>query len=500
MTHSPGRPGPPASPSCSAFFEEPDERPPAPRRRRRWLRWLALATALTVLGVVALGWFLYERLNSNITTDTATADELRRWEKERPVALVKGAQNILIIGSDTRSGAGNGQYGEDSGTQRSDTTILLHLAADRKSSTAVSLPRDLMSMIPRCRRPDGTETNERFAQFNWAYEQAGAACTIRTVEKISGIRITHHVILDFNGFKRLVDAVDGVEVCLKQPVDDQEAKLRLPAGRQTLHGEQALGYVRARYSLGGGSDTERMGRQQQFLGALFKEMKSDGVLLNPTRLYPVLDAATRSLTTDSGLDSLRKMYDLVRTVRTVPSDRALFLTVPRRPYPYNPNRDELVQPDADQLFKQLREDRPVSVSGSVRAAENKPGGTKPGGGRPGAGKPGTEEGPDGSEGPTGPGSQEGPGSPQGPSGTGNTGGTGGTGGPAWTPGTGGTGGPAAPGVPRAPRGTGGQNGTAVPPGGNFSANASAPASSAGSPPPGAPPTYEGTTAARGICG
>ncbi|MFF7730759.1 LCP family protein [Streptomyces sp. NPDC008001] len=502
MTNSPGRPGPPASPSCSAFFEEPDERPPAPRRRRRWLRWLALATALVVLAVVAVGWFLYERLNSNITTDTATADELRRWEKERPVALVKGAQNILIIGSDTRSGAGNGQYGGDSSTQRSDTTILLHLAADRKSSTAVSLPRDLMAVIPRCRRPDGSETNERFAQFNWAYEQAGAACTIRTVEKISGIRIDHHVIVDFNGFKRLVDAVDGVEVCLKQPVDDHEARLKLPAGRQTLHGEQALGYVRARYSLGGGSDTERMGRQQQFLGALFKEMQSDGVLLNPTRLYPVLDAATSSLTTDSGLDSLRKMYDLVRTVRTIPSERAQFLTVPRRPYPYNPDRDELVQPDADQLFKQLREDRPVSVNGNVRAAENKPGGVRPGGvrpdgARPGNGKPGAEDGPDGTEGPAG------PGSPEGPSGTESTRGTGGSG---RTPGAGGTAGPAAPGLPRAPRGTGGtggtsgREGTAVTPGSNFSANASAPASSAGSPPPTAPPTYDGTTAARGICG
>ncbi|WP_246430371.1 LCP family protein [Streptomyces rectiverticillatus] len=493
MTQSPGRPGPPATPSCSAFFEEPDEQPPAPRRRRRWLRWLALGTALAVLAVVAMGWYLYERLNGNIKTDTATADELRRWEKERPTALVKGAQNILIIGSDTRSGAGNGQYGEDSGTQRSDTTILLHVAADRKSSTAVSLPRDLMSMIPRCRRPDGTETNERFAQFNWAFEQAGPACTIRTVEKLSGIRITHHLIVDFSGFKHLVDAVDGVEVCLKQAVDDQEARLKLPAGRQTLNGEQALGYVRARYSLGGGSDTERMGRQQQFLGALFKEMQSDGVLLNPARLYPVLDAATSSLTTDAGLDSLRKMYDLVRTVRTVPSDRAQFLTVPRRPYPYNPNRDELVQPDADQLFRQLREDRPVSVTGNVRAAEN-----KPGDGRPGAGKPGAEEGPDGSEGPGGQVSPEGPGSPEGPSGPGGTTGTGGS---AWTPGTGGTGGgPAAPGAPHTPRGATGRNGTAPPSGGASSAPASAPAGPAGTAPGTAPPTYEGTTAARGICG
>ncbi|MEX2985877.1 LCP family protein [Streptomyces sp. C36] len=434
MTHSPG---PPPWPD-DFFAPEPPGPPPAPRRRR-WARRLALVMALLVLVVAGVGWVLYERLNDNITTDTETEEELRRWEKERPSALVAGAQNILVIGSDTRSGSGNGRYGGDSGSQRSDTTILLHVAADRSRATAVSLPRDLMATIPSCRRPDGTYTRERFAQFNWAYELAGTACTIRTVESITRIRIDHHIVLDFNGFKGLVDAIDGVEVCLKRPVDDREARLKLPAGRQVLHGEQALGYVRARYSIGDGSDTERMGRQQQFLGALVREMQSDGVMLNPTRLYPVLDAATRSLTTDSGLDSIRKMYDLVRTVRGIPTDRVQFLTVPRRPYPYNSARDELVQPDADQLFQQLRLDRPVAVSAHVRPADDKPRSRwEPG--------PGPEEF-DGTEGPD-------------PS--------------------------VVPGVPES-----------VPP---PSVPSSVSPSVSPSPLPTTPPTYEGTTAARGVCG
>ncbi|WP_171163125.1 LCP family protein [Streptomyces sp. I05A-00742] len=369
MAHSSGAPlrspGPPGGGR--------DAGSPAPRRRRRWLRRLLLGAGVLLVAATVLLWVLYERLNGNITTDTRTANELAEYEKQRPTALVAGAQNILIIGSDSRSGAENGKYGTDSGTQRSDTTILLHLAADRKSATAVSMPRDLMAKIPSCRKPDGSYTNEHFAQFNWAYEDAGAACTIRTVENITRVRVDHHIIVDFASFKRLVDAVDGVKVCLKKPMDDPEARLRLPAGRQVLHGEAALGYVRARYSLGDGSDTERMGRQQEFLGALFQEMRSDGVLLNPTRLYPVLDAATKSLTTDAGLDSLRKMYDLVRTVRNVPTDHVQFLTVPRKPYQYNADRDELVQPDADQLFELLRHDRPVTVTAHVRPADGKSG-------------------------------------------------------------------------------------------------------------------------------
>ncbi|MEI7032491.1 LCP family protein [Streptomyces pratensis] len=330
-------------------------------RRGPWLRWAALAASFLVLVSAGAGWWLYKKLDANITTDTGAAAVLKAYEEERPAPVVMDAQNILLIGSDSRAGD-NSEYGrDDGGSQRSDTTILLHLAADRRSATAVSLPRDLMVEIPGCRTADGEETRERLAQFNSAFEAGGTACTVRTVERMTGIRVDHHMVVDFNGFKDMVDAVDGVEICLAEPIDDEDAHLELPAGRQKLNGEEALGYVRARKSLGDGSDTERMERQQQFLGALVNKMQSNGVLLNPTRLYPVLDAATKSLTTDPGLDSLRDLYDLVRGMRNVPTDQVRFLTVPRQPYRHNRNRDELVEPDASKLFEQLREDRPVTV-------------------------------------------------------------------------------------------------------------------------------------------
>ncbi|MFC3572729.1 LCP family protein [Streptomyces yaanensis] len=334
-------------------------------RRRRWVRRSVLGVAVLVLGAAGAGWVAYEKLNSNITADNDAASELARYEKERPTALVRGAVNILLIGSDRRSGNGNRQYGRDSGTERSDTTILLHLAADRRSATAVSLPRDLMVHLPSCRRRDGSRTEPVFTMFNLAFESGGSACTIRTVEKLTNIRIDHHMVVDFNGFKEMVDALDGVEVCLKKPIDDKDAKLKLPAGKVTLDGEQALGYVRARKSLGDGSDTDRMGRQQLFLGALVSKVRSDDVLLNPVKLYPVLDAATSSLTTDPALASLRGLYELVRGVRNLPTQHVQFLTVPRTSYPYNANRDQLVEPAAGKLFARLRADRPVEVTKEV---------------------------------------------------------------------------------------------------------------------------------------
>ncbi|MFF3309846.1 LCP family protein [Streptomyces sp. NPDC002952] len=332
------------------------------RRRTRWLRYTAIGVAVVLACAAGAGWAVYEKLDSNITADNDAAAELARYEKERPTSLVRDAQNILLIGSDSRSGDGNRKYGRDSGTERSDTTILLHLAADRHNATAVSLPRDLMVDVPGCRRPDGSRTEPVFAMFNYAFQNGGSACTVRTVEKLTNVRVDHHVVVDFSGFKEMVDAVDGVRVCLKEPIDDKAAKLRLPAGRVTLNGEQALGYVRARKSIGDGSDTDRMDRQQRFLGALVNKVQSNDVLLNPTKLYPLLDAATSSLTTDPALASLRGLYQLVRGMRDIPTERVRFLTVPRTSYAYNANRDQLVEPAADRLFARLRSDAPVEVS------------------------------------------------------------------------------------------------------------------------------------------
>ncbi|MEU4119956.1 LCP family protein [Kitasatospora sp. NPDC028055] len=344
----------------------PEHAPPSgpgrPRRRRRWLMITAGAVAFLLVATGVLLWIAYRKLDGNIRTDSATDRLLAELEAERPsrAAGAEGAENILLIGSDDRSGS-NSSYGGEAGAQRSDTTILLHLAGDRKHATAVSVPRDVMVTVPSCEKPDGSRSKPGTMQFNWAFELGGPACSIRTVEQLSGIRIDHYVILDFSGFKTMVDAIGGVEVCVPQPIHDKDAKLDLPAGRQLLHGEQALGYVRARESLGDGSDTQRMGRQQQFLASLIRKVQSQGVLLNPAKLWPVLDAATSSVKADGGLSSLGALYDLTQDLRGIPSRDVVFLTAPRRPYRYDSDRDEFVQPQTTQLFDALRADRPLAL-------------------------------------------------------------------------------------------------------------------------------------------
>jgi LCP family protein required for cell wall assembly len=342
-------------------------------RTRYWVRRLLLpAAALGLAGVMVattVALIAYRKLDGNITSDNRTEAMLGRDAAGRPKLSDKAsdgphtAQNILLIGSDDRGGT-NRKYGRDEGSQRSDTTILLHLAADRKSATAVSIPRDLMTRLPACERTEGGgRTTPQWAQFNWAFQFGGAACTIRTVETMTGIRVDHHMIVDFSGFKRMVNAVGGVEICLAEDVQDKDAKLDLPAGRQTVTGEEALAYVRARKKFDDGSDTSRMGRQQQFLGSLVRKVNTSGVLLNPARLYPLLDAATSSLTVDPGLDSLSELTGLARSLRGIPERNVVFLTAPRKPYPMNINRDVLRQPLADRLFAALRDDIRVRVAG-----------------------------------------------------------------------------------------------------------------------------------------
>jgi LCP family protein required for cell wall assembly len=323
------------------------------RRRRRIAAWVAGALALVLIALGGTGWWIYRHLNGNIRSEDFAS---RLEDSSRPPAT--GATNILLVGSDSRLGD-NARYGRQTDqAQRSDTTLLLHMPEGRKSAQVVSIPRDLMVHIPSCTLADGRRTEEHFGQFNGAMEIGGTPCTIKTVEALTGARVDHQITVDFTGFKKLVDALGGVPMHIDRPIVDKEARLMLPAGDVRLDGEQALGFVRVRKSLGDGSDMQRIERQQAFLRALVAKVQGDRLLTSPTKLYNVLDAATKAITTDPGLDTLMELYDLMRSVRGVPQDRIAFDTVPVTAYAPDPNRVTLAQPGAADLFARLR-DEPV---------------------------------------------------------------------------------------------------------------------------------------------
>lgn len=326
-------------------------------RKRRWPKVLliigiVLAVLLTAAGI---GIFVLMQKVGQITVIGVPGTEAAP-ESNEPV-------NILLMGTDDRTGKGNRGYGRDSGrtTTRSDTTILLHIAADRSRALAVSIPRDLWTKQPSC---TGSEWAGSYAKFNNAYEQGGASCTTQLVEDTLGVTINHVVVVDFNGFKQMVDAMGGVEVCLENPVDDADSKLRLPAGTSTVSGEQALAFVRARKTLGDGSDIGRIQRQQSFLSAAIRKATDTQLLLNPARVYEMIDVATRSLTVSSGLDGLGPMRTLAESVRAVKPADITFVTLP---FTY---RSDLANVDLDPvaaapILSAIRNDTPYPPPATV---------------------------------------------------------------------------------------------------------------------------------------
>jgi LCP family protein required for cell wall assembly len=239
---------------------------------------------------------------------------------------------ILVVASDSRSGLTTAQtralhLGQANyGAPRTDTMMLVHISANADAVTVVSLPRDTLATIAARTDDKGKVHPAHQAKLNAAYAEGGARTMVATVEAMTGVQINHYVEVNFNGFLQMVDAVDGVEVCLVKPLKDQKSGLNLPAGRQTITGPQALAYVRARY-VDPTADLGRMKRQQKFVASIVKKATSAGTILNPVKLNGFLSAVAGSITTDSGLgkDQILALAD--RLKGTNPGNVA-FTTVP----------------------------------------------------------------------------------------------------------------------------------------------------------------------------
>jgi len=312
---------------------------------------IGLALLLMVVSTVAV--VAYKRLEGNIGTENFLAGP-------RPTPEVTGPINVLVMGSDTREGAnGKGIGGDTPGL--SDTTILLHLSANRRFAYGISLPRDAMVERPACPRKNGNGTDPGgMTQFNAAYAIGGPACTVKTVEKLTGIRINHFVVVDFVGFRAMVNAINGVTVCVPEAVNDTVGHIKLPAGTYKVNGQQALDYVRVRHDLGAPTgDIGRMKRQQTFISAMITKVVSAGTLANPVRLLKFLDAATNSLTTDPGFANLKELASLGNSLKNIGLDHVKFITVPWEPWAQDPNRVAW-KPEATQLWRLVRRDKQLT--------------------------------------------------------------------------------------------------------------------------------------------
>ncbi len=241
-------------------------------------------------------------------------------EESRPVKVAQDAKNILILGSDTRDPA-------NTDGSRSDTIIIAHLPKDRASAQLISIPRDTWVHVPKSK--DG-QRGGRDAKINAAYAWGGVPMMVQTVEKFTGVRIDHVAIIDFSGFKEIVDALGGVEITVEQSFTSTHSLLpggrrEFTKGRQVMDGAQALDYARERYAFRDG-DFTRIRHQQQVIRAILDKAVSSGTLTNPAKLNAFVRASADAVSVDKTLSLL----DLGMELRHLRSHDLTFLTSPSK--------------------------------------------------------------------------------------------------------------------------------------------------------------------------
>jgi len=298
----------------------------------------ALVTALSgmILLVSGGGWTVYHYLNGNIHRIKLNLGG------NRPQASGHGVENYLLVGTDSRAGT-DGDFGDVPG-QRSDSTMLVHLAADG-TTTIVSFPRDTLVTIPEYTDGDGKTHKKHLGKFNEAISDGGASLLVSMVEGLTDIRIDHYVSMDLAGFQSITDAIGGVDVCVlpsnyvepafvengrvhRHSRNTNDSMSGFVGGPGTVHvdGRMGLAFVRQRHGLPNG-DIDRIRRQQQFLGAVFRKATTSGILANPIKLEALASTATSALTLDKGT-SINDLKNLATSMRGVASGSIHTATLP----------------------------------------------------------------------------------------------------------------------------------------------------------------------------
>ncbi|MCX4660983.1 LCP family protein [Streptomyces uncialis] len=326
--------------------------------KKKALLWTGGTMGFVLVAAGVGAYLVYDRLNGNI-------DSIDIGDAAKGGSLKDGPINVLLLGTDRRTGKGNESYGDRANsTGHADTTLLLHVSEDRTNATVLSIPRDLRVDIPDCptKQPDGSEKvipGKLDTRFNESLGVAGRdpGCTIRTVEAMSGIPANHFMMADFNAVKDLTTAMDGVEVCLDKPIKDKDSKLDLGRGEHTVQGEQALAFVRNRHGLGNESDLDRIKMQQQFVASMIRKMKTE-VLGSPTRMFDLADAATKALTVDQRIGDIPKLTELAKELGKVDIKNMTFTTVPVKDNPAERVAATVVldETKAPQVFSMIQND------------------------------------------------------------------------------------------------------------------------------------------------
>lgn len=369
-------------PGRAARRRQEAERPSRRKKpKRRILRWFVLGLSLLILATAGAGYLYIRNLNSHIQSGSRSASDTH-VKKAAPNAAGQSPLNILVIGSDDRNSKKNVALGgsKDKMGQKplADVLILLHVSADRKNASMVSIPRDTRLDIPKCTDAKNGQVYQPVNTIiNVSLTRGGPGCTLATVEKLTGVYIDHWMTIEFAGVVQMADAVGGVEVCVEQNVWDRPlpgvsggSGLKLTAGTHKIKGEQALQWLRTRHAFS--SDLGRAKAQHMYLSSMLRELKSQNIFTDTGKLMDIAEAATKALKVSDEIGSVKKLFDLGMQLKSVPTNRITTATMPVLEDPQDKNHLVPAQQDADKLWTMLREDVPLDSNG--KKAKGKSGG------------------------------------------------------------------------------------------------------------------------------
>ena len=347
-------------PDDDGAFEEEEPKRGFFRRHKA----LTIMGGLAIVLVLALiGGVLY--VNHVVFGDIDRIDAFGSIDPQtRPDPAEGEAINILLAGADNGDAEGTeGMSIEDametgdwsSGLYRSDTIMVLHIPEDHSRAYVVSIPRDSYVKIY-----NETGKFEAKHKVNYAFSVYGPAGYVSTIEHLTDVRMDHLAIIDWSGFKDVVDALGGVRLYVPETIRDTSQNYTYKQGWNDYDGELALKYVRSRYPLDEG-DFDRNRRQQNFLRAMLDQMAQEGALTN----FPTFLSAAKAITSNLTIDqewSNGDMRSLGWSMRGIRKDDVTFLSAPinqRRPFGNVPGDGSVVYLDKREmkdLFGAMRAD------------------------------------------------------------------------------------------------------------------------------------------------
>ncbi|MFM8620771.1 MAG: LCP family protein [Candidatus Nanopelagicaceae bacterium] len=325
----------------------------------KYLTW----TSIGIVLVSAFAWVGLSRISGAISRVSVFDNLINRPER------ASSALNYLVVGSDTREGLTKEELRllrvgstKTADGARSDTMMLVHISKSRDNAVVISIPRDSLVTVPEHIGLDGkTKVPATQAKINAAFAWGGAPLLIQTIEAKTNLRIDHYVEVNFAGFKNVVDALGGIQVCSKVPINDPQSHLVMDAGVHTLNGIEALKYVRTR-DFDGLGDIGRMQRQQQFVSSVFRKATSTGVLLNPFKVKDLISAVFKTVKTDETLNQ-GDIVNLAKQIKNLSPSKMRTMTIPLgTANGYVAGLGSVViwhETLAPELFDRLRNDQPV---------------------------------------------------------------------------------------------------------------------------------------------